>query len=118
MCHSIRTSLCLSTLAVSAETVLYSLGNSGNSDVNLPLMFQYLWQMLSLATVWIIATHSFGAYLSLFSCSFVFDARTLWNDLPDEVRAYPTIGSFWQKIKAISLQKGIPTLVSKVPGRS
>ena len=43
-----------------------------------------------------------------FSFSFAFDAPTLWNDLPDDVRACPTIGSFRRKLKAYLFNKAYP----------
>ena len=61
MCSSILTSPCIGMPIVSAETVLYRLGNSAEADVILPLAFQYYWPMLSLAAVKATATHSLGA---------------------------------------------------------
>ena len=43
-----------------------------------------------------------------FTISFVFDAPTLWNELSDEVRASPTIGSFGQQLKAYLFNKAYP----------
>ena len=52
------------------KRVLCSLGNSGESGVILPLMCQYLWQMVSLATIWIIVTDFLRAYLSSICVSY------------------------------------------------
>ena len=53
-----------------------------------------------------IQAHS-GA-VKQFSFSFAFDAPTLWNDLPDEVCACPTIESFQRKLKAYLFNKAYP----------
>ena len=48
--------------------------------------------------------------------SFAFDAPTIWNDLPDEVRSAPTLACFRKRIK--SHQEGFPTLVYTLSGVS
>ena len=43
-----------------------------------------------------------------FTASFAFDAPTVWNDLPGEVRASPAIGTFRRKLKAYLFNKAYP----------
>ena len=43
-----------------------------------------------------------------FGFSFAFDAPTIWNALPNEVRACPSIGSFRRKLKAYVFTKAYP----------
>ena len=43
-----------------------------------------------------------------FSFSFAFDAPTVWNSLPEDIHASPTIASFRKKSKPISMQRLIP----------
>ena len=40
-----------------------------------------------------------------FGFSFAFDAPTVWNSLPEDIRASPTIASFRTKLKPISTQR-------------
>ena len=40
--------------------------------------------------------------------SFAFDASTLWNSLPDDVRGSPTLWSFHKKLKAFLFAKTYP----------
>ena len=53
-----------------------------------------------------------------FGRSFVFDAPTVWNDLPDDVHSAPTLACFRKKAKILTLEKGFPTLAYKLSGVS
>ena len=44
-----------------------------------------------------------------FGFSFAFDAPTLWNSLPEDIRASPTIASFRKKLKTYLYAKAYPT---------
>ena len=48
-----------------------------------------------------------------FGFSFAFDAPTVWNSLPEEIRASPTIASFRNKLKTYLYAKAYPP---SVPG--
>ena len=43
-----------------------------------------------------------------FGVSFAFDAPTVWNSLPKDIRASPTIASFKQKLKTYLFAKAYP----------
>ena len=43
-----------------------------------------------------------------FGYSFAFDAPTLWNDLPDDVRSAPTLACFRKKLKSYLFDKAFP----------
>ena len=43
-----------------------------------------------------------------FGFSFVFDAPTVWNSLPEDIRASPTIASFRKKLKTYLYAKAYP----------
>ena len=43
-----------------------------------------------------------------FGHSFVVDGPMVWNDLPDDVHSAPNYHLFQEKVKIISLSKGIP----------
>ena len=40
--------------------------------------------------------------------SFAFDVSTVWNPLPDEIHASPSISSFRKKLKSYLYTKGHP----------
>ena len=44
-----------------------------------------------------------------FGFSFAFDAPTVWNSLPEDIRASPTIASFRQKLKTYLYTKAYPS---------
>ena len=44
--------------------------------------------------------------------SFAFDAPTLWNALPDNIRAAPPLATFRNRLKTYLLQQGVPSIVS------
>ena len=44
-----------------------------------------------------------------FGFSFAFNALTVWNSLPEDIHASPTIASFRKKLKTY-LRKGISSL--------
>ena len=50
--------------------------------------------------------HSFTIhkFTKQFGFSFAFDAPTVWNSLPEDIHASPTIASFGTKLKLISTQ--------------
>ena len=43
-----------------------------------------------------------------FGFNFVFDASTVWNSLPEDIRASPTIASFRKKLKTYLYTKAYP----------
>ena len=43
-----------------------------------------------------------------FGFSFAFDAPTVWNSLPEDIRASPTIASFRKKLKTYLYAKAYP----------
>ena len=43
-----------------------------------------------------------------FGFSFAFDAPTVWNSLPEDIRASPTIASFRKKLKTYLYTKAYP----------
>ena len=43
-----------------------------------------------------------------FDFSFAFDATTVWNSLPEDIRASPTIASFRKKLKTYLYAKAYP----------
>ena len=43
-----------------------------------------------------------------FGLSFAFDAPTVWNSLPEDIHASPTIGSFRKKLKTYLYGKAYP----------
>ena len=43
-----------------------------------------------------------------FGFSFAFDAPTVWNSLPEGIRASPTIASFRKKLKTYLYAKAYP----------
>ena len=43
-----------------------------------------------------------------FGFSFVFDAPTVWNSLPEDIRASPTIASFRKKLQTYLYTKAYP----------
>ena len=43
-----------------------------------------------------------------FGFSFAFDAATVWNSLPEDIRASPTIASFRKKLKTYLYAKAYP----------
>ena len=43
-----------------------------------------------------------------FGHSLAFDAPTLWNDLPDDVRSAPTLASFRKKLNSYLFDKTFP----------
>ena len=43
-----------------------------------------------------------------FTISVAFHAATMWNELPGDVRAAPTIGSFTSKLEAYLFNKTYP----------
>ena len=43
-----------------------------------------------------------------FGFSFAFDAPTVWNSLPEDIRASPTIASFRKKLKTYFYAKACP----------
>ena len=45
-----------------------------------------------------------------FGFNFAFDAPTVWNSLPEDIRASPTIASFRKKLKIYLYAKGISSL--------
>ena len=45
-----------------------------------------------------------------FGFSFAFDAHTVWNSLPEDIHASPTISLFYKKAQNLSLRKGISSL--------
>ena len=49
-----------------------------------------------------------------FGNSFAFDAPTVWNALPDEIRASPSLASFRRHLKT-HLYTSIPTLACIIP---
>ena len=44
-----------------------------------------------------------------FGHSFAFDAPTVWNHLPDEVRSAPTLACFRKRLKLYLFKKAFPT---------
>ena len=43
-----------------------------------------------------------------FGHSFAFDAPTLWNDMPDDVRSAPYLACFRKKLKSYLFDKAFP----------
>ena len=43
-----------------------------------------------------------------FGFSFAFDAPTVWNSLPEDIRASPTMASFRKKLKTYLYAKAYP----------
>ena len=43
-----------------------------------------------------------------FGFSFTFDAPTIWNSLPEDIRASPTIATFRKKLKTYLYAKAYP----------
>ena len=43
-----------------------------------------------------------------FGFSFTFDAPTVWNSLPEDIRASPTIASFRKTLKTYLYTKACP----------
>ena len=50
-----------------------------------------------------------------FGHSFAFDAPTLWNDLPDDVRSAPTLACFRKKITSYLFDKAFSPLYLNFP---
>ena len=46
-----------------------------------------------------------------FGFSFAFDAPSVWNSLPEDIRASPTIASFGKKLKTYLYAKAYPSLL-------
>ena len=66
------------------------------------LFNQFLWKVSKIREC--------GHSKNHFGHSLAFDAPTVWNHLPDEVRSAPTLACFRKRLKIISLQKGISNL--------
>ena len=49
-----------------------------------------------------------GSTTKQFGFSFTFDAPTVWNSLPEDIRASPTIASFRKKLKTYLYAKAYP----------
>ena len=53
-----------------------------------------------------------------FGNSFAFDAPTVWNALPDEIRASPSLASFRKQLKTYLYTKAYPPWSGSFPWRS
>ena len=53
-----------------------------------------------------------------FGNSFAFDAPTVWNALPDEIRASPLLASFRKQLKTYLYTKAYPPEPGSFPWRS
>ena len=51
------------------------------------------------------STHLYTNKKKHFGHSFAFDALTLWNDSPDDVRSAPTLACFRKKLKSYLFDK-------------
>ena len=49
-----------------------------------------------------------GSTTKQFGFSFAFDAPTVWNSFPEDIRASPTIASFRKKLKTYLYAKAYP----------
>ena len=51
---------------------------------------------------------SIHKYVKQFGYSFAFDAPTVWNALPDEICAFPSLASFRKQLKTYLYTKAYP----------